>query len=133
MIWGSFNIGMTQNRTPITIDAPSPEPTRFRSADWCDVGITEEFEESLIAMYRFMGWETIVPWRRGPHAPGRVAARDKLTPDNLPIFLRKRLERLLEADITLYEQCRREFQQKFNVGSLGQFLQIYKDVMGEAV
>jgi hypothetical protein len=93
---------------------------------YCFVGISELFEESLMYFFRLMGWPKIGPWKRGPHAPGRGAAQAKFSSSDLPVYLVRKLTKLLAADIELYQTWRLKLEDKLLLEPLLGDIEAYK-------
>lgn len=90
------------------------------------VGISELFEESLMDLFRMMGWTKIGPWARGPHAPGRGASSRKFGVSDLPMSVQRKLRKLIAADIELYETWRGSFEDRLRDAPLLGELDRYK-------
>lgn len=74
------------------------------------IGLTEQFESSLLMMAKLLGWKTIIPQRLNV----RPDKEELLTPE-----LKTNLNRALAYDQMLYEVGQEHFTQKFRAyGSL---------------
>lgn len=92
------------------------------------VGVNEMFEESIFHMCNILLMSRAVLWTNtsANFAPNRGTRTKKFNRYELPVNLRKRIERLMAADIELYQTFRSRFELQFRQFDYGEEFKNYK-------
>jgi len=85
------------------------------------IGITELYDESLFLLADQFGYKEIPLWTRRMSTPGRPRKED------LPERLLKKIEMAVASDQILYNECRKQLEEKFAAADFGPEFLEYKD------
>jgi hypothetical protein len=87
------------------------------------VGIAELFNESLFLLSRHLGYHEITLWERQCATRGRPELAD------IPHALLKKIEKRVEADMELYEFCKKRLLEQLSTVDFGRSLVHYNEAM----